>query len=229
MFFMQTKSTSKIVTLVLAALFSALAYLTVFILRIPFVPAVGFLKYEAKDAVLALEALILGPVPSALSSLVISLIEMVTISDTGIIGAVMNFLSSMAFVLPVGIIYKYKRNIGGAVIGLILSIVSETTVMLLWNYVFSPMYMGISREAIVELLLPGFLPFNLIKSLINASITFLLYKPIMTVLRKANLLPKREGGEPQKKTLPIIVNVVCVLLLAGAIIAMLISSAESLS
>ncbi len=217
------KQRSTTVTLTLAALFSALAYLTVFILRIPFVPAVGFLKYEAKDAVLALEALILGPVPSVLSSLVISLIEMVTISDTGIIGAVMNFLSSMAFVLPVGIIYRYKRNIVGAVTGLSLSVISETVVMLLWNYLISPMYMGISREAIAELLLPGFLPFNLIKSLINASITFLLYKPVIGVLRKANLLPKRESSQKGGSNLPIVVNVICVLLLASAIIWLIVT------
>lgn len=217
------KQRSTTVTLTLAALFSALAYLTVFILRIPFVPAVGFLKYEAKDAVLALEALILGPVPSVLSSLVISLIEMVTISDTGIIGAVMNFLSSMAFVLPVGIIYRYKRNIVGAVTGLSLSVISETVVMLLWNYLISPMYMGISREAIAELLLPGFLPFNLIKSLINASITFLLYKPVIGVLRKANLLPKRESSQKGSSNLPIVVNVICVLLLASAIIWLIVT------
>ena len=217
------KQRSTTVTLTLAALFSALAYLTVFILRIPFVPAVGFLKYEAKDAVLALEALILGPVPSVLSSLVISLIEMVTISDTGIIGAVMNFLSSMAFILPVGIIYRYKRNIVGAVAGLSLSVISETVVMLLWNYLISPMYMGISREAIAELLLPGFLPFNLIKSLINASITFLLYKPVIGVLRKANLLPKRESSQKGGSNLPIVVNVICVLLLASAIIWLIVT------
>ncbi len=223
---MQTKTTSKTVTLVLTALFSALAYLTVFILRIPFVPAVGFLKYEAKDAVLALEALILGPVPAALSSLVISLIEMVTISDTGIIGAVMNFLSSMAFVLPVGIMYKYKRSLSGAVLGLSLSVVCETTVMLLWNYLISPLYMGISREAITELLLPGFLPFNLVKSLINACITFLLYKPIMTVLRKAKLLPKNEGSAAKGGVLPIVINIICVVLLAGAIIALLVSKVK---
>lgn len=218
----QTKSQKTTVTLVLAALFSALAYLTVFILRIPFVPAVGFLKYEAKDAVLALEALILGPLPAALSSFVISVIEMVTISDTGIIGAVMNFLSSMAFVLPVGLIYKYRRNLSGAVIGLLCSVVSETVVMLLWNYLISPLYMGISREAITKLLLPGFLPFNAVKSAINAAITFLLYKPIMTVLRKAGLLPKREAAA-SKSVMPVIVNVICAVILAAAILALLIS------
>lgn len=218
------KSKSTTVTLVLAALFAALAFMTVFILRIPFVPAVGFLKYEAKDAVLALEALILGPVPAVLSSVVISLIEMVTISDTGIIGAVMNILSSCAFILPVGIIYKYRKNISGAVIGLVCSVICETVVMLLWNYLISPLYMGISREAITELLLPGFLPFNAVKATINAAITFLLYKPIITVLRKAGLLPKREdGGEKKNPTLPIVLNVICALLLAAAIIALIVS------
>ena len=54
---MNSRATSTAVTITIAALFSALAFLTVFILRIPFIPAVGFLKYEAKDAVLALEAL----------------------------------------------------------------------------------------------------------------------------------------------------------------------------
>lgn len=219
---MSNKSSKQTtVTITLAALFSALAYLTVFFFRIPFIPAVGFLKYEAKDAVLALEALILGPIPTVFSSLVISLIEMVTISTTGPIGAIMNFLSSMAFVLPVGIIYSKKRTLGAAVIGLICAVISETVVMLLWNYLISPIYMGISREAIVELLLPGFLPFNAIKSLLNAAITFVLYKPIITVLRSAGLLPKRDntGGS---KTLPLVVNVVCVLLIAAAILAVII-------
>ena len=215
------KSVFKPTTIALAALFSALAYLTVFILRIPFIPAVGFLKYEAKDAVLALEALILGPIPTVFSSLVISLLEMVTISTTGPIGAVMNFLSSMAFVLPVGIIYHKRRTLNAAVIGLICSVICETTVMLLWNYLISPIYMGISREAITALLLPGFLPFNAVKSIINAAITFLLYKPLMKVLRSAGLMPKRdsEGGS---KALPIFVNVICVLLIAAAILSLFI-------
>ncbi len=221
-----TENKYTVERLVLAAIFAALAFLTVFILRIPFVPAVGFLKYEAKDAVLALEALILGPLPSALSSLVISLIEMVTISDTGPIGALMNFLSSMAFVLPVGLIYKYRRNISGAVIGLVCSVVSETVIMLLWNYLISPMYMGISREAITALLIPGFLPFNAVKASVNAAITFLLYKPLINVLRKANLLPKREAVTG-KSVVPVVLNIICAVILVAAILFMILNGASN--
>lgn len=221
---MQSKAKSTTVTLTLAALFSALAYLTVFILRVPFIPAVGFLKYEAKDAVLALEALILGPVPAVLSSIVISLVEMVTISTTGPIGAVMNVFSSCAFILPVGIIYYRRRTLNSAVIGLLFGIFFETAAMMLWNYFISPYYMGVSREAIAKLLIPGFLPFNLIKSTLNAAITFLLYKPIITVLRKANLLPKREGGtSPKSNVMPIVLNIICALLILTAVIVLVVT------
>ena len=45
--------------------------------------------------------------------------------------------------------------------------------------------MGCSREDIVELLLPAFLPFNLIKGGLNAAFTLLLYKPITQALRRS--------------------------------------------
>ena len=52
--------------------------------------------------------------------------------------------------------------------------------MTLWNYLIAPIYMGYPREAIVELLIPAFIPFNLIKGGMNAAITMLLYKPVVT-------------------------------------------------
>ena len=42
------------------------------------------------------------------------------------------------------------------------------------------------------MLIPIFLPFNLIKSGLNAAITMLLYKPVKTVLEKSNLMPPPE-------------------------------------
>ena len=46
-------------------------------------------------------------------------------------------------------------------------------VMLLWNYLIALIYMGYPREAVVQLLLPAFLPFNLLKGGLNAAFTFL--------------------------------------------------------
>lgn len=42
--------------------------------------------------------------------------------------------------------------------------------------------------AVEALLLTAFLPFNLLKGGLNAGITFLLYKPIVTTLRRLHLV-----------------------------------------
>ncbi len=212
---------TKTTYLTLAALFSALAYLTVFVFRIPFIPAVGWLKFEAKDCVIALESLILGPSYGVMTSLIVSLLEMVTISDTGPIGALMNFLSTCSFVLPVGLMYKYKKSAKTAVIGLCFSVVLTTALMLMWNYFITPLYLNTPRELIVPLLLPGFLPFNLIKCTINACLTYILYKPLVTVLRKSRMLPESSHKTPSTKgavAVYIICSIVVLVSIVGAIV-----------
>lgn len=178
---MNTK-TKKLVT---SAMFAAIAYVVVAIVRIPIVL---FLSYEPKDVIITIAGFLYGPLTSFLISTVVSLIEMVTISDTGIIGCIMNALSSWSFACAAAFIYKKKHNIRGAVEGLALGTVLMTGVMLLWNYLITPLYMGYSREAVTELLLPFFLPFNLLKGGLNTALLLLIYKPIVTALRKASLL-----------------------------------------
>lgn len=218
----QNNQTSRktTVTITLAAIFSALAFLSSIIFHLPLIPSVSFLKYDPMDAILTIEALVLGPIPAILSTLVVTVIR-IPFGSSGLIGALMNFLSSISFVLPSGIIYKYRRNLSGALIGLGCSIISETVIMLLWNYLISPLYMGVSREDIVKLMLPGFLPFNLIKATVNAALTFLLYKPMMTGLRMAGVIPKFES-KSDGKILPIIINIACILFLAVGIICLFV-------
>ena len=55
------------------------------------------------------------------------------------------------------------------------------------------LYMGVPREQVVPLLIPAILPVNLLKGGINTALTLLLYKPIVTALRKANLIPQSEN------------------------------------
>lgn len=81
----------------------------------------------------------------------------------------------------------------------------------------TPLYMGYPREAVVELLLPAFLPFNLLKGGLNASITFLLYKPIVTALRKSGYVSTLEKEARQQHTglliLASFIIVTCVLII----------------
>lgn len=175
-------STKKITTL---AMISAIAYVVVVVGRIP---VVMFLKYDPKDIVITLGGLIWGPMASFTVSVIVSLIEMVTISENGILGCIMNIVSTCSFACTAAVIYKKKRTLSSAVIGLLAGSLMMVLVMMLWNYLIAPIYMGYPREAVAKLLIPAFLPFNLLKSGLNAGFTFLLYKPITTALRKTGYI-----------------------------------------
>ena len=108
----------------------------------------------------------------------------------------------------------------GAVTGLVVGWLLMTAVMLLWNYCITPYYMGYPREAVAELLIPAFLPFNLLKGGLNAAITMLLYKPIVTGLRKARLLPEPANGNGRKINIGVIL--VSLLVLATFVLLTLI-------
>ena len=185
-------NTKKLTTI---AMLSAIAFVIVAVVRIP---VVMFLKYEPKDVIITIGGFMMGPISSFIISLVVSLIEMVTISDTGIYGAIMNLLSTCAFACTAAFIYKKKHTLNGAVIGLVAATLLMTAVMLLWNYLITPLYMqNVTREQIAGMLLPMFLPFNALKAGLNSVLTMLLYKPLVTALRKLGLVeerPKQQEG-----------------------------------
>jgi len=149
------------------------------------VPLVLFLKYDPKDIIIAISGLIFGPHASFLITVIVSLAEMVTISENGVLGFFMNVISSCSFACTAALIYKKRRKFSGAVIGLLCGWACMVFVMLLWNYLVTPFYMGYPREKIAELLIPAFLPFNLIKGGLNAAITMLLYKPVTAALQRS--------------------------------------------
>lgn len=174
--------TKKITTI---AMLCAITYVVMAVGRIPIVL---FLKYDPSDVIVTLGGLIWGPMTSCIVSVVVATIEMVTVSDTGILGCIMNIVQTLSFACTAAVIYKRKHTLPGAITGLAVGCITSIIVMLLWNYFVTPLYMGYSREAVVELLLPVFLPFNILKGGLNASITFLLYKPVITALRKSGYL-----------------------------------------
>lgn len=179
--------------LVLLSMFSALAYAVVLVF--PKIEVAGFLRYEPKDVVIAVGGFLLGPSAAAISSLLVALLEMFTISDTGIIGCLMNALSTCSFALTASIIYKKKHTLSGAIFGLAAGTVAMVLVMLLWNWLITPMYMKVPRSVVESMLLPVFLPFNALKAGLNSALTMMLYKPLTSALRSARLLPPSESGK----------------------------------
>ena len=178
-------------TMVLLAMLAAVSYMIVALVRIP---VVLFLKYEPKDVIITIGGFLLGPMASFAVSFLVSLLEMVTVSETGPIGALMNLLSTCAFSCMAAFIYKRKHTLAGAITGLACGSVFMVGIMMLWNWLITPLYMGVERAAVEAMLLPAFLPFNALKAGLNSALVLLLYKPLATALRKTGLVRTGSSG-----------------------------------
>lgn len=183
------KSSVSVKNIAVIGMFAAMSFVAVLLGKV--IPNVaGFLSYDPKDAVVAIAGFLMGPLYTVVISVLVSLVELVTISSTGIIGCLMNIFSTVSFAFPAAILYKKVKSYQGAILGLILGVSFMTASMLLWNYFITPFYMGVPRNVVAEMIVPVFLPFNAIKGGLNAALTLLLYKPLVTTLRRAKLVPE---------------------------------------
>jgi len=181
-------SAKKIATV---AMLCALAYVAMALIHIKLIPSATFLTYDPKDAIIAIGGFIYGPVVAIIISLIVSFLEMITISESGIIGMIMQVIATASFVIPASLLYQKHRTKKAAAIGLAIGTVCMTALMVLWNYILTPIYMGAARSDVAAMLIPIIVPFNLIKAILNSIIILLIYKPIVTGLRKAGLVEIR--------------------------------------
>lgn len=194
----QKKNKVNVKMITVTAMLCTIAFAAKLVSDVIPVRVIGFLEFDLKDVVIAIGGFMCGPLSAAAIAVVVSLIEMVTISGTGPIGFVMNALASCAFACVAAVIYKKKYSMRGAVLALVSGTLAMTAVMLLWNYLITPLYMSVGRAEVAGMLASVFLPFNLVKGGINAALTMLLYKPVVTALRRADLVPPRVPDNVQE-------------------------------
>lgn len=180
---MNTSTQTRVTRIVMAALFGVLAYLCTLIFHLK----VGFLTFDIKDAVLSLAGMLFGPIAALCSTVIAVLIEAISISSTGPYGTIMDAISSLTFVLPISLIYTFRRRLSFAAIGLTLSVLLMTSAMMLANLLITPLYMGVSGAEVAALIPTLLLPFNLTKAILNAGVVLMIYKPISEIMRRAGL------------------------------------------
>jgi len=208
---------ARIRRLTAVALFCALAYICVFLIRFK----VMFLTFDLKDAVMAIGAMYFGPVSAFVMTALVSLIEFLTISDTGVYGLVMNFLSSVSFCVVASLIYKFRKSLFGAVLALVCGTASMVAVMMMANLLITPYYMTSIGNSMnisdIAKMIPGtLLPFNLIKGIVNSSVVMLLYKPFSTALKSSGVI--RISG-PVSDVKPSVKNRIIVAAISATVLA----------
>ncbi len=168
--------------LTITAMLAAVSMVLVFI-GFSIFPQVEFLKYDPADVPIMILSFMLGPVYGIACSSIVAIFQAIFWSTDGIVGCIMNILSTCAFAVPAAIIYRRKKTKSNAVIGLIIGCIIMTVVMLMFNYFITPVYRGIPRQAILPLL-PWIGAFNIIKASINSVLTFFLYKHIGKIIKR---------------------------------------------
>ena len=192
----------------------ALAFICTFIFKFK----VGFLTFDLKDAMLSIIAFLFGPIIAVTSAIIVAVLEFLTISDTGVYGLIMNAISSSVFVFTIGIFYKYRKSFLNALLGAVTAVFITTAVMMLSNIYITPFYMGVPRGEVIKMIPTLLLPFNLIKSTVNAAFTMILYKPITSAFKKVGLIKGSEQSFSFKKFIPIVVVSAIIILIATAFI-----------
>jgi riboflavin transporter FmnP len=175
------RSDSRIRTVAAVAVFCALAYVACVVFHF----RASFLTFDLKDAVMTVGAMLFGPAWGFAMVLVVALIEMLTVSTTGLYGFVMNVLASASFVCAASFIYTRRRTMKGALVGTLCAVAAMTAVMMLANLVITPFYIGATAADVAKMIPTLLLPFNLTKAVFNAALVFILYKPISAALRRA--------------------------------------------
>jgi len=205
-----TKINERTKKIVCISMFCAAAYIISFCFPIK----VQFLTFDAKDSIIAIGGMFFGPLAALTMSVIVPILEFLSFSDTGLYGLIMNFLSSAAFSVTASLVYKYRRRMSGATLGIILAVVTMTSVMMVANLVITPFYVSMPRETVAKMIPTLLLPFNLTKSLLNSALVLLLYKPLTRAIRDARLAPAKTAPKASPKTTVITVACAILLLLA---------------
>lgn len=216
------------------ALFSTLSGL-LYILNFPIAAAFpSFLELNFSDIPALIGTFALGPLSGAIIVVMKVLIKLVVKStSTMFVGDLADIVIGIAFVVPAGLLYKHKRTFKGALIGMGVGTLCSVAFAVLFNRValvplYVQLYFGGKWEPLVGMMTPLFpsctketfynfylwvsvLPFNMMRCLIAAVVTLLVYKRISVAINRLSerLTPKREGSDAREKRNTLIAVLVC--------------------
>lgn len=174
-----TKKGWSTARIALYALFVALG-ITLSFFAIPF-PPLPFLKYDFSGVICLIAAFAYGPA----AGVTVSILTYVPHLFSNPVGALMNMAVMILFSLTATLIYQRNKTRPRAALGLVVGGILATILALLLNLVVTPLYYHVNVMQYVGMIIPFYLPFNLAKMGLNAVITFLCYKPVSLLAKKA--------------------------------------------
>ena len=183
--------------LTVTAMLSAIAFILMFLdFSVPVMP--NFIRMDLSELPALIGAFAMGPACGVWVCLVKNLLHLFMTSTGGVV-ELSNFVLGAAFVLPAGLIYKYKKNKKSAITGALIGALCMALFSFPSNYfVVYPIYSKMmpmdviigAYQAIVpsvkelwQCLLFFNVPFTFVKGLFSVLITVVVYKKISPILK----------------------------------------------
>lgn len=194
----KTGMSSRVRFITVTAMLSAISFvLMYFEFPIPIMPA--FIKFDFSDLPALIGTFAYGPLCGLIVCLIKNLLHLMD-SNSMLVGELSNFILGAAFVIPAGLIYKFKKTKKSALIGGITGAVFMGVFCVFSNYfIVYPVYYQVampeeailgmyqailpSMKSILQSLIVFNLPFTVVKGLISVAITMLVYKPLSPILK----------------------------------------------
>lgn len=137
--------------LTVTAMLSAVAYILMFLdFSVPFMPFI-YQDGSLQNFLALIGSFAMGPLCGVIICLVKNVLHLF-ITSTGGVGELSNFILGVAFVLPAGLLYKYKKTRTTALIGSIAGAVIMGAFSIVSNYflVYPVYYNFMPQEAVLE-------------------------------------------------------------------------------
>ena len=194
----KTGMSSRVRFITVTAMLSAISFvLMYFEFPIPIMPT--FIKFDFSDLPALIGTFAYGPLCGVIVCLIKNLLHLMD-SNSMLVGELSNFILGAAFVIPAGLIYKFKKTKKSALIGGITGAVFMGVFCVFSNYfIVYPVYYQVampeeailgmyqailpSMKSILQSLIVFNLPFTVVKGLISVAITMLVYKPLSPILK----------------------------------------------
>ena len=171
-----TWDTKQLVTM---ALMSAIAALLSFI-QIPLIPAAPFLSYDPSLMPALVCGFAFGAGPGVTVGVIAAVIHGLILGDW--VGSLMNIVVTLCFIIPAALIYSKMHTFKGAILGLVVATITATLGAIVANLTIGVWFWYGSVDVIMPLMIPAVIPFNIIKSALNAVLTLVVYKAISNLI-----------------------------------------------
>lgn len=193
-------SVNNVRIMTMTAMLAAVAFVLMFFdFNVPFMP--GFIKMDLSEFPALIGAFAMGPISGAAICLIKNLIHL-TMTTTGGVGELSNFILGASFAVTAGCIYKSKKtktraiiaSIAGALVMALVSIPSNYFLVYPVYTKFMPLDAIIGAYQAINPKVNGLLaclvtfnaPFTFVKGMACVMITLLIYKPLSPVIKGVN-------------------------------------------